>query len=187
MFNESKEKVKIKLDEINQVYGPELFGDCLENVQLVVDKMLNQIYSDKSNEESFGDCLKSVIHASDNMLNQAYSDKSNEESFGDCLENVGLVSDNMLNQAYSDVSNKELRKTSSGCIARAVLYLAAKEVGNYCDEFRHPSYNDLANLKINNQKGCSKNKINDAANSAKGKIDLDKFSVNDLICLMLTD
>ena len=185
MFKESKEKVKYKLDEIYQVYGSKLFGDCLENVRHVSDKILYQIYSDKSNEGLHGNSSGSIVF--DNMLNQIYSDVSNEESFDYCLENVGLVSDNMLNQAYSDVSNKELRKTSSGCIARAVLYLAAKEVGNYCDEFRHPSYNDLANLKINNQKGCSKNKINDAANSAKGKIDLDKFSVNDLICLMLTD
>ena len=100
---------------------------------------------------------------------------------------MGLVSNNMLNQAYSDVSNKELRKTSSGCIARAIIYLAAKEVGNYCDGFGRISYDGLANLKINNQNGCSKNKINDAANSAKDKIDLDKFSVYDLIDLMLTD
>ncbi len=156
MFKESKEKVKYKLDEIYQVYGSKLFGDCLENVRHVSDKILYQIYSDKSNEGLHGNSSGSIVF------------------------------DNMLNQIYSDVSNEELYKNSSGCIARAVLYLAANETEGYCGS-EHKSYKDFAKLEITNHKGCSKNNIFDASKFIEGKIDLDKFSVYDLIYLMLTD
>ena len=138
MFEERKEDVESKLEEIYKTHGPELFGDCLENVKHVSEIILSQVYSDSILEES------------------------------------------------SDSIIEELHGNSSGCIARATLYLADNEVDKYCG-FEHRSYNDIAGLITNVNNTCSKQRMLDASKLINDKIDFDNFNAYDLIDMGLTD
>ena len=99
------------------------------------------------------------------------------ELFGDYLEDVRSASESILYQVYLKKKNATIHKTSVGCVARAVLYMADDEVEG--SGFGHNSYKDFADLKLNNGNTCSKNKIFDTCKLMKGKID--KFTTSDLI------
>ena len=122
----------------------------------------------------FGDCLENVKHVSEIILSQVYSDTTSEESFDSILEES------------SDSIIEELHGNSSGCIARATLYLAANEVDKYCG-FEHRSYNDIAGLITNVNNTCSKQRMLDASKLINDKIDFDNFNAYDLIDMGLTD